>query len=558
VSFDIKKHKKDFLFIPLGGAGEIGMNVNLYYYQGKWLMVDLGAGFADDSFPGIDLIVAEISYISQYKNDLLGIVLTHAHEDHLGAVQYLWEELQCPVYATKFTANFLRAKLKDSGLYKKIKIIEFAENSSIKLGPFDIQSIPLSHSAPEMQGLMIRTEVGNVFHTGDWKFDHNPLIGNPNDEKLLSSMGDEGILALIGDSTNVFNDTSSGSEGELRDSIFQLVAQCKKMVVVTTFASNIARIDTILKAAEASGRKVVMAGKSLWRVLEAAKASGYLSDAPPIYTPNEIGNIKREKLLVIATGCQGEPMAATTKMVNMTHPQLKLLPGDTVIFSSKIIPGNEKKIFHLFNQLVSQKIEVLTEKEHFVHVSGHPSKVELEKMYKLLRPEVSIPVHGELMHMHEHARLAKEWGIPQALEVTNGDVIQLVPGKSKIIDKVESGYLGIDGHFLLPKNSNILKIRRRIKDSGVVFILLVLNSKNKFSIPPVIKAPGVLDVQDDQDIINMISEEIISALNGLFELNYKKLPHSEILETTIRSAARRILKQEVGKAPLIELEILRV
>jgi ribonuclease J len=556
MTFNIKKHNNDLIFIPLGGSGEIGMNVNLYHYQGKWLMVDLGAGFADEYFPGVDLIVAEINYIAKQKKDLLAIVLTHAHEDHLGAVQYLWKELGCPIYATKFTANFLKAKLKETDFSKEIKIIEFAENSVTQIGPFNIESIPLTHSAPEMQALMIRTELGNIFHTGDWKFDHDPLVGNPNDEKLLRKLGDEGVLALVGDSTNVFNDTHSGSEGDLRGSIIDLVKSCKKMVVVTTFASNLARIETILKAAEASGRKVVMAGRSLWRILDAARASGYLLDAPAIYTPDQIGNTKREKLLVIATGCQGEPMAATTKMVNMTHQQLKLLPGDTVIFSSKIIPGNEKKIFHLFNQLVSQQIEVFTEKDHFVHVSGHPSKAELKKMYELIRPQVSIPVHGELMHMHEHAKLAKEWGIKSAVQVVNGDVVKLAPGKTEVIDKVESGYLGIDGKFLLPSNSSILKMRRRMQESGVVFIMLVLNSKNNMSMPPIIRAPGVLDEKEDQDIIERIAEEMYMALKSLTEISGNNKLRGDLVETTMRSAVRRILKQEVGKSPLIEMEII--
>jgi ribonuclease J len=556
MTFNIKKHNNDLIFIPLGGSGEIGMNVNLYHYQGKWLMVDLGAGFADEYFPGVDLIVAEINYIAKQKKDLLAIVLTHAHEDHLGAVQYLWKELGCPIYATKFTANFLKAKLKETDFSKEIKIIEFEENSITQIGPFNIESIPLTHSAPEMQALMIRTELGNIFHTGDWKFDHDPLVGNPNDEKLLRKLGDEGVLALVGDSTNVFNDTHSGSEGDLRGSIIDLVKSCKKMVVVTTFASNLARIETILKAAEASGRKVVMAGRSLWRILDAARASGYLLDAPAIYTPDQIGNTKREKLLVIATGCQGEPMAATTKMVNMTHQQLKLLPGDTVIFSSKIIPGNEKKIFHLFNQLVSQQIEVFTEKDHFVHVSGHPSKAELKKMYELIRPQVSIPVHGELMHMHEHAKLAKEWGIKSAVQVVNGDVVRLAPGKTEVIDKVESGYLGIDGKFLLPSNSSILKMRRRMQESGVVFIMLVLNSKNNMAMPPIIRAPGVLDEKEDQDIIERIAEEMYMALKSLTEISANNKLRGDILETTMRSAVRRILKQEVGKSPLIEMEII--
>ena len=556
MSFDIKKHKNDLIFIPLGGAGEIGMNVNLYQYKGQWLMVDLGAGFTDDYFPGVDLMVAEIEYISKQKDKLLGIVLTHAHEDHLGAVQYLWKELRCPIYTTKFTANFLRAKLKETDFSRDIKIIEIDPNSITQIGPFAIETVPLSHSTPEMQSLMIRTDLGNIFHTGDWKFDHNPLIGDPNDQKLLAKLGKEGVLAMIGDSTNVFNDTYSGSEGDLRESIIELVKGCKKMVVVTTFASNVARMETILRAAEAAGRNVVMAGRSLWRVLEAAQASGYLLDIPPVLRADQMGNIKREKLLVMSTGCQGEPMAATTKMANGTHPNLKLLPDDTIIFSSKIIPGNEKKIFRLLNQLIAQKIEVFTEKEHFVHVSGHPSQGELKLMYELIRPQIAVPVHGELMHIHEHIRLAKSWGVPHAVQVANGDVIRLAPGEAKVIDKVESGYLGIDGHFLLPGNSSILKARRRLQESGVVFIVLMLNDKNKMVMPPVIRAPGVLDMEEDIVIITKIAKEVHKALGSFMEIVSHKKQREDVAESTVRTAVRSVLKQEVGKSPMIEVELV--
>jgi ribonuclease J len=556
MSFDIKKHKNDLIFIPLGGAGEIGMNVNLYQYKGKWLMVDLGAGFTDDYFPGVDLMVAEIDYISNQKNNLLGIVLTHAHEDHLGAVQYLWKELRCPIYTTKFTASFLRAKLKETDFWRDIEIIEIEENSVTQIGPFAIETVPLSHSTPEMQSLMIRTDLGNVFHTGDWKFDHNPLIGDPNDQKLLGKLGDEGVLAMIGDSTNVFNDTYSGSEGDLRESIIELVKGCKKMVVITTFASNVARMETILKAAEAAGRRVVMAGRSLWRILEAAQSSGYLLDIPPVLRPDKMGNIKREKLLVLSTGCQGEPMAATTKMANGSHPNLKLLPGDTIIFSSKIIPGNEKKIFRLLNQLIAQQIEVFTEKEHFVHVSGHPSQGELKLMYELIRPQVAVPVHGELMHIHEHIRLAKSWGVKNSVQVTNGDVIRLAPGKSEVIDKVESGYLGIDGHFLLPGNSSILKMRRRMQESGVVFMVLMLNDRNQMVMPPVIRAPGVLDMEEDRSIVTNIAKEVHKALGGFMETVSKKKQRSDVVESTVRTAIRGVLKREVGKNPMIEVELV--
>ena len=556
MSFDIKKHKNDLLFIPLGGANEIGMNVNLYQYKGKWLMIDLGAGFTDEAFPGVDLMVAEINYISKQKDNLLGIVLTHAHEDHLGAVQYLWNELRCPIYATRFTANFLRSKLKETDLLKQMKIIEIEPKSFTEIGPFTIETVPLTHSTPEMQAVVVRTELGNVFHTGDWKFDHNPLVGEANDKLYLSKLGAEGMLALIGDSTNVFNDTHSGSEGDLRESLTGLIKGCKKSVVVTTFASNVARIETIIRAAEAAGRKIVVAGRSLWRIIEAAQASGYLLDIPEIFNPDQVGQTKREKLLIMATGCQGEPLAAVTKMANSSHPQLKLSPGDTVIFSSKIIPGNEKKIFKLLNLLISQKIEVCTEKEHFVHVSGHPSQAELKLMYELISPQIAIPVHGELMHLHEHSRLAKLWGVPETVQVVNGDVVRLAPGPAQVIDKVESGYLGIDGNFLLPANSYILKMRRRMQESGIVLIVLMLNERNFLTMPPVIKAPGVLDSEEDMEIFAKMSKEVHKSLETLIKSEPSKKHRNDVVENAVRSALRRVLKKEVGKSPVIDVELV--
>lgn len=556
MSFDIKKHKEELIFIPLGGAGEIGMNVNLFGYQGKWLMVDLGAGFTDDYYPGVDLVVAELNYISKQKDNLLGIVLTHAHEDHLGAVQYLWEELRCPIYGTKFTLNFLKSKLKETSFIKNIKFIEIEENKPFNVGPFAIEPVPLTHSTPEMQSLVIRTELGNIFHTGDWKFDSDPLVGQKTDLEKLKKIGKEGVLALIGDSTNVFNDTHSGSEGELRASLFKLVSDCKKAVVVTTFASNVARLETIIKAGFESGRKIVMAGKSLWRILDAAKASGYLLDIPEIFKPEKAKDIKRGELLIISTGCQGEPLAATTKMANKSHPDLRLLPGDTIIFSSKIIPGNEKKIYRLINMLIAQEIEVLTEKDHFVHVSGHPSQVELRKMFELLNPKTVIPVHGELMHMHEHAKVAKEFGIESTLQVVNGDVIRIAPNVA-IIDKVESGYLGVDGKFLLPSNSHILKMRRRMQESGFVFAVLLLDEKNRLVAAPIIKAPGVLDPEEDQQIFALFSKEITKSLNELLQVP-RKSQRSDIVENAARSAIRKVLKHEVGKSPAIDVELIYV
>ena len=363
MSINLKAYKDKLLFLPLGGSNEIGINVNLYHYKGKWIMIDCGSGFADDHLPGVDMVVADLSFIEQYKKDLLGIILTHAHEDHLGAIQYLWNELECPIYTTKFTKCFLKTKLSEYSFSSEIKIIEIDPKKKFELGPFSIEMIGLTHSAPEMHALMIRTGSGNVLHTGDWKFDPRPIVGEASDEIALKKCGDEGVLALVCDSTNVFNKGVSGSEGDVRDSLVDIIKSCPKMVVVTTFASNLARLDTLIHAGEQAGRKVCLTGRSLHRIFAAARESGYLGNIQPIIDERSIGKYKREDILVIATGCQGEPLAATSKMADGTHHSISLAPKDTVIFSSKIIPGNEKKIFKLFNVFVKKNVEVITSAE---------------------------------------------------------------------------------------------------------------------------------------------------------------------------------------------------
>jgi ribonuclease J len=410
MSFNTKHHKEDLLFVPLGGSNEIGMNFNMYHCDGKWVIVDCGSGFPDDYFPGVDLIVADISFAMERSKDIVGIVLTHAHEDHVGGLGFLLQEISCPIYTTAFTANFLKGKLSEFKFPTKPKVVEVKTKSKVNLGPFEIEFVSLTHSAPEMQALMIRTPKGNIFHTGDWKFDHDPVIGEENDEKLLRTYGDEGVTALVCDSTNVFTKGSSGSEGDLRKSLTDIIAGCPKMVVVTTFASNLARLDTVLHAALKAGRKVALSGRSMHKILAAARDSGYLQDIPHLIDEQSIGRYKREEVLVLATGCQGEALAATAKMANKDHRHFRLAPGDTVIFSSKIIPGNDKKIFRMFNMFVRDGIEVITERDHFVHVSGHPAIDELKKMFDLIRPKIVVPVHGEPVHLHEHAKLARQLG----------------------------------------------------------------------------------------------------------------------------------------------------
>ena len=558
MSLNLKKHKKDFLFLPLGGSGEIGMNMNLYYLDGKWLIADFGAGFAEDYLPGVDMTVPDITFIQEHKDDIVGIVLTHAHEDHLGAIPYLWNELEVPVYATPFTASFLKAKLKDNRGAKDVIINEVEQGSSFKLGPFDLELVQITHSVPEMNAIFIRTEHGNIFHSGDWKLDPNPMLGGKSDIEKLKKYGKEGVLAMVSDSTNVFSPGTSGSEGDLRDSLIELIGQCKKMVVVTTFASNVARIESIAVAARENGRKVILAGRSLWRIVGAAKDAGYLQDAPEFLEADQISKYPREKILVISTGCQGEPLAATNKIANGAHRDIVLKPDDSVVFSSKIIPGNDKRIFRLFNNLIKLGVEVLTEKDHFVHVSGHPNVDDMKNMYGMIKPQISIPVHGEGVHIKEHARLAEqEWGVKQTIQVEDGVAVKLGPGSAEKIAMVQAGELGIDGNFLLAPDSTIMKMRRKIQRDGVIVVTLVLNKNNDLAINPVISAPGALDKNEDEDIFEDMIDEVSFVLKENSK-GTKKQQSEDRIKNVTRSAVKRIMKREVGRTPPIEVNIERI
>ncbi len=553
MTLNLKKHKDDLLFLPLGGSGEIGMNMNLYYMDGKWLMIDFGAGFADDYYPGIDMLVPDISFILPYKKDIVGLVLTHAHEDHLGAITYLWENFNCPIYATPFTAAFLKAKIEENKGAKHANIIVVEQGSQFKVGPFDLEMVQITHSAPEMNGIMLRTKFGNIFHTGDWKLDPRPMIGEPSDEAKIKKYGDEGILAMIGDSTNVFSPGHSGSEGDLRESLIKLVGECKNLAVVTTFASNIARIESIVVAARANNRKVIMAGRSLWRIVRAAQDAGYLLDFDDFISEEQFGKYPREQLLLIATGCQGEPLAAINKIATGTHRNITIRAGDTVIFSSKIIPGNEKRIFRLFNKFIKMGVEAMTERDHFVHVSGHPNVEELKRMYELVRPKIAVPVHGEYVHMHEHVRLARSWGVETAFEMENGMVLKLAPGTPEKVAQVKAGPLGVDGTAFLHADSEIMRMRRKMQREGIIVISLVLGD-NGFITKPIILAPGVLDSKADSEIFTILGEEIEKVVRECYALG-KKQRSSDRIDNLVRGVVRKLIRNETGKNPSIEVGV---
>ncbi|MBL3284810.1 Ribonuclease J [Rickettsiales endosymbiont of Paramecium tredecaurelia] len=569
-SIDFRDYENNLLFIPLGGSNEIGMNVNLYHYHGKWLMVDCGSGFADDRLPGVDMIVANLDFIVEKKDDLLGIVLTHAHEDHLGGVQYLIDKLECNIYATNFTANFLKVRLAEFGVKYEDKIITVEPEAKISLTPFELEMIGLTHSAPEMQAIMVRTAAGNVLHTGDWKFDTDPLLGSLSNTQALEACGNEGVLALVCDSTNVFKQGKSLSEGELKASLVNIVRECKKMVTITTFASNLARLSMVIDIAKQVGRKVVLTGRSLNRVLSSAQASGYLQDLDHMIDEGNIGKYKREEVLVVATGCQAEPLAACAKIANNEHKSINFAPGDTVIFSSKIIPGNDIRIFRLFNQLIKSKIEIITEKSHFVHVSGHPPVEELKMMYALTKPKICIPVHGEPFHIHEHAKLAKRSGVPAAIEVENGSVVLLSQDDSRIIGKVPTGYLAVDGHFLIPTDSHIFTARRKIRDLGICVVHVILNKNDKVVHKPNFLTPGLLDTKLDSDLIDSVKSGIVEEIiahrskylatkgDGVFANSGRYAIDNREAETIIRQYVRRILRNKLGKTPMVLVTVDRI
>src|SRR3954453_12591101 len=449
---------EELLFCALGGSGEIGMNVNLYGCRGQWIMVDLGLTFADPSYPGVELTLPDLEFIENQQERLVGIVLTHGHEDHIGALPYLAEELKSPLYATPFTAGLIAGKLEEEGLTGAVKLNIVERGGTVELGPFKITFVALSHSIPEGNGLLIETPFGNVFHTGDWKIDETPVLGEAPSTDVLRAIGDQGVLALVCDSTNVFQDQPSGSEESVHAGLLAQAAEAKGRVLVTTFASNAARLQTIGRVATETGRRVCIAGRSLERILRVAQATGYLRDFPPPVSFDEGMRLPKSELLIIATGGQGEPRAALGRIASGNH-ELKLSESDTVIFSSRIIPGNETAIGRIMNQLSELGVRIITERQAHVHVSGHPGRPELIEMYNWVRPQIVVPVHGEARHLAEHARLALSHGVEHAVVQENGDVIRIAPGDPARLEGVRGGRLVLAGDVILPADGSTVNER---------------------------------------------------------------------------------------------------
>ena len=551
--------KEELIFCPLGGSGEIGMNMNLFAYGNesnqKWIVVDTGVTFADDSVPGVDLIYPDPGYIIDKKNDLLGIVLTHAHEDHIGAISHIWPELKCNIYATPFTAVLIKEKFKEKkiDISKNLKIVQL--NGKIKLGPFDIEFVTLTHSILEPNGLRIKTPIGTILHTGDWKVDPNPLIGDRINEEKLKEIGNGKVLAMICDSTNVFSPGRAGSEADVRESLLKIMSLKSKRIIVTSFASNVARMESVFYCAEKIGREISLVGRSMNRIYKAAKQCGYLEKVKNPVDPRDAKKISREKIVYLCTGSQGEPMGAMKRIIKGIHPDVSIEKGDTVIFSSKIIPGNEKKLYSLHNDIVKQDVEIISEETDFVHVSGHPNREDLKDMYQWVKPNSIIPVHGEHRHMNEHIKFAKEMQIPHALRVENGDIIKIFSDKDpQIIDKAPSGRMYLDGSIGVGENSQSIKERKKLSQNGYLEITLILNNSGKLS-KPVISYKGIPEKNFDEEIVFQMEDEIFNTCRT-FSIKNKK--QEKNLIEILKQNCRKIIKDRTGKKPFTNINIARL
>ena len=551
--------QEELLFCPLGGSGEIGMNMNLFAYgkpdNQKWIMVDIGGTFADDSIPGIDLIYPDPGFIIDKKDDLLGIILTHAHEDHIGAIAHIWPQIKCKIFSTPFTAVLIKEKFKEKriDIGNNLKIVNL--NGTVDLKPFKVEFITLTHSILEPNGLRIETPAGNILHTGDWKCDPNPLIGDKINSKRLKEIGDKGVLAMICDSTNVFSIGRAGSELDVRKSLLNLMSRLKKRIIVTSFASNVARMESIFYCAEKLGRQISLVGRSMHRIYKAAKECGYLKNIMKPIDSRDAKKISREKIVYLCTGSQGEPMGAMMRIASYVHPDVLIEKGDSVIFSSKIIPGNERKLYKLHNQLVRDGIEVISEESDFVHVSGHPNREDLNDMYDWVRPKAVIPVHGEHRHMKEHINFAKEKQIPYPIKVENGDIVKIYPGKKpEIYDKAPSGRLYVDGSVSVEEDSKSIKERKNISSNGYMEVTILVTPKGNIHKRPIISFKGLPVIKEEEFIYGL--EEEIEKTSKTFSLNNKK--QEQNLIDALKISCRKYSKEKTGKKPFTNINIVQI
>ena len=540
---------KELLFLALGGSGEIGMNVNLYGCDGKWVMVDLGMTFADPAYPGIEIVLPDLAFIEERRKDLLGIVITHGHEDHIGAIPYLAHDLGVPVYATPFTAGLIAGKLEEEGLTGEVELNLLEIGGELRLDPFRFRFVPLAHSIPEGNALLIDTPYGKIFHTGDWKLDEFPQVGDPADAAQLTAVGDEGILALVCDSTNVFQEEASGSEEEVRKGLDEVVGAAEGRVLVTTFASNAARLQTLGRVARDTNRQVCVAGRSLDRILRVARSVGYLEDFPDTVDFETAMLLPRRDVMIVATGGQGEHRAALARIALGNH-KISLSEGDLVIFSSKQIPGNEIAIGRIQNALAEKGVKMITDRQADVHVSGHPGRPELAAMYKWIRPQIIVPVHGEARHLHEHARFARAQGVPHGIVQQDGDLVRLAPNGPELVGRERVGRLILDGDVILGADGSTMNERRRIAASGVISVAIALGDRDRMMGRAEIAMEGVPVEEDREAFLEEACEAAADAARAI-DGNLDKLKEA------VRLAVRRCATDWTGKKPVVDVLIVR-
>ena len=551
-----KRGSDELVYVALGGLGEVGMNCYLYGLgppaRRQWMMVDLGITFPEGEFdPGVDVILPDTKFIEDRAKDLAGIVLTHAHEDHVGAMIELWPRLKCPVFATPFTAAFLKAKLSEFGGRLKMPVTEIPLNSKFEVGPFGCEFVTMAHSIPEPSALAIRTPHGNVFHTGDWKLDQTPLIGDPANEKRIAEIGEEGVLALVCDSTNAFRDGRSPSEVEVAASIAKIIKGAKRRVLVTAFSSNVARIRAVADAARASGCTLVVAGRAMHRVIQVAIDTGYLPQGFRYADQQEFSYIQPTEVVALVTGSQGEPRAALKRISEGEHPELSLTSGDMVIFSSRTIPGNEKSIGRIQNNLARMGVDIVTDADALVHVTGHPRREELRQMYGWVKPQIALPMHGEIRHLKEHARLAREAGVPNVLTPINGEMVRLAPGKAQLIDEIPVGRLFRDGRLLVPGESGPVKERRKLSVVGLVAVSIVLGKRGDILADPEIAVDGIPEKTAEGA---SLEDVVLDAVDGtLASIPPARRRDPEMVREAVRRATRAAVDAVWGKKPIVKV-----
>jgi len=551
-------NKDELVFLPLGGSGEIGMNLNLFGFgpanNRKWIIIDIGVTFGGLDTPGIDIIMPDTAFIEQNVDNLLAIVLTHAHEDHMGALARLWPRLKCPVYATPFTMYLVKDRLSEVGLLGEVELHEVPLKSRFQIGEFDLELVTLTHSIPEPNAVAIRTPLGMILHTGDWKIDAEPQIGEAVDEQALIALGDEGITAMICDSTNVFTPGFAGSEAGVRTELTKLISEYNgRAVAVASFASNVARLESVMMAARENDRSVCLVGRSMHRMVGAAKAIGLLGDVGHLLDEEEAVSMPQGHVLYLCTGSQGESRAALSRIANNEHRSLRLSKGDVVIFSSKIIPGNEKGIFALQNALADEGIEIVTEKDRDIHVSGHPCRAELAKMYEWARPDIAIPVHGERRHLLEHAKLARELGVKKALAPHNGEMILLAPTGPKIVDITPAGRLHQDGNLIVSATDEGLRKRLKMAYAGQIAISLVFDSKGQLISGPEPRIDGFPEGEHGDHIEAMLDDVADEAEAAFFSIGRNGRKEEDVVEDRIRSKVRKLVRNRTGKRPVVNV-----